>query len=263
MVEIDQNVPVEGEALEQPVVEAEQVKNSAKPASGPWVLLLIGLIVGGLAGFSLRPLVIPEQEISAAGPLAAVESSGQINEPDPHQAVMMTVIANARHFRGDPNAPVTLVEFGDFNCGYCGRWATETLPLIEENYIKTGKVRMAYVHYPILGADSMTAAEATECAAQQDKFWEYHNVTYANQGIGFTPANLSGLADQLGLDKTEFESCMTNFPDRQSLEDDIRLSQVMGVRGTPAFLVNGIPLAGAYPYEDFVKVIEGTLSGEF
>ena len=175
----------------------------------------------------------------------------------------MAVIANARHFRGDPNAPVTLVEFGDFNCGYCGKWAQETLPLIDEKYIKTGKVRMAYVHYPILGDDSMTAAEGTECAAQQDKFWEYHNLAYANQGIGFTPANLTKMAEELGLNKAAFESCMTNFKDRQSLEDDIRLAQVMGVRGTPAFLVNGVPLAGAYPYEDFVTVIEGSLEGKF
>ncbi len=227
----------------------------------PWLLLVIGLLVGGLAGFYLRPLVMPQAD--PAAPLAAIESSGQMNEPDPHRVVMAAVIAGARHFNGDENAPVTLIEFGDFNCGYCGRWAKETLPKIDEKYIKTGKVRMAYVHYPILGDDSMTAAEGTECAAQQDKFWEYHNLLYANQGIGFTPDNLANLAGQLGLDSEKFKSCLANFTDRASLEDDIRLSQVMGVRGTPAFLVNGVPLAGAYPYEDFEKVIEGVLAGEF
>ena len=175
----------------------------------------------------------------------------------------MTVIANARHFYGDPNAPVTLVEFGDFNCGYCGKWAKETFPKIDENYIQTGKVRMAYVHYPILGADSMTAAEATECAAEQGKFWEYHNVLFAHQGIGFTKENLVSLAQEQGMDSDALGKCLDNFSDRMSLEDDIRLSQVMGVRGTPAFLVNGIPLAGAYPYENFEQVIEGTLAGDF
>lgn len=231
--------------------------------SGPLVLLIVGLLVGGLGGFYLRPVVIPDPEPVEAAPLAMVEDSGQINEPDPHQAVMLAVISGARHFYGDPNAPVTLVEFGDFNCGYCGRWAKETLPLIDETYIKTGKVRMAYVHFPILGADSMTAAEGTECAAQQDKFWEYHNIVYAHQGIGFTPDNLTALADQLELDTAAFESCLANFPERVSLEEDIRLAQIMGVRGTPAFLVNGVPLAGAYPYDDFVRVIEGALNGEF
>ena len=274
MVEIDKNVPTDNEEPEQPPVEEareepaapienEPEKSQPHSSSNTWVLLLIGLIVGGLAGFSLRPLVIPEQVTNAAPAPLAVEGSAPMNEPEPHQAVMVAVIANARHFYGDPNAPVTLVEFGDFNCGYCGKWAKETLPLIDEKYIKTGKVRMAYVHYPILGDDSMTAAEGTECAAQQDKFWEYHNLAYASQGIGFTPANLTKMAEELGLDKAAFESCMTNFKDRQSLEDDIRLAQVMGVRGTPAFLVNGIPLAGAYPYEDFVTVIEGALEGKF
>ncbi len=227
-----------------------------------WVLLIVGLLVGGLGGFYLRPLVMPEPETNVA-PLAAVADSGQINEPDPHQAIMLAVIAAARHFQGDPNAPVTLIEFGDFNCGYCGRWAQETLPLIQEKYIDTGQVRMAYVHFPILGADSMTAAEATECAAQQDRFWDYHNLLYANQGIGFTFDNLTRLAGTLELDTAAFENCLANFTDRASLEDDIRLSQLMGVRGTPAFLVNGVALAGAYPYEDFEQVIEGVLAGGF
>jgi len=240
------------------VVEEKNIEATSASRPNPWLLLIIGLLVGGLGGFYLYPLVVPETETNLA-PLAAVEDSGQINKPDPHQAVMLAVITGARHFQGDANAPITLIEFGDFNCGYCGKWAHETLPLIAEKYIKTGKVRMAYVHYPILGDDSMTAAEGAECAAQQDNFWEYHNLLYANQGIGFTPANLTKLAGDMGLDKAAFEQCLANFPDRPLLEDDIRLAQVMGVRGTPAFLVNGIPLAGAYPYEDFERVIEGIL----
>lgn len=249
--------------VEPPEVPAQPETSRGWPAN-TWLLLVIGILVGGLAGFALRPLVLPEAEVSAAtAPLANVEDSGQINEPDPHQAVMLAVIAGARHFQGDPNAPVTLVEFGDFNCGYCGKWAVETLPLIDEKYIQEGKVRMAYVHYPILGPDSMTAAEATECAAEQDRFWDYHNLLYANQGVGFTPANLSELAGELGLDTAAFEGCLANFSDRLSLEDDIRLARVMGVRGTPAFLVNGYPLAGAYPYEDFEKVIDAAIAGEF
>ncbi|NJN93319.1 MAG: DsbA family protein [Anaerolineales bacterium] len=237
-----------------------ETKSTVSP--NPWLLLVIGLLVGGLAGFYLYPLVIPETVINQ-GPLAAVKESDQINKPDPHQAVMLAVIAGARHFQGDENAPITLIEFGDFNCGYCAKWTQETLPLIDEKYIKTGKVRMAYVHYPILGDDSMTAAEGAECAAQQDKFWDYHNTLYANRGVGFTPANLTQLATDLGLDKATFEQCLANFSDRTSLEEDIRLAQVMGVRGTPAFLVNGVPLAGAYPYEDFERVIEGVLAGQF
>lgn len=224
--------------------------------------LVLGLLLGGLAGFYLRPIVIPDKIINAA-PLAAVKSSGQMNEANPHQAVMMAVIANARHFYGDPKAPVTIVEFGDFNCGYCGKWAKEVLPRINEKYVASGQVRLAYIHYPILGADSMTAAQGAECAAQQGNFWDYHLLLYSNQGIGFSPPHLTNLAEQMGFDGQAFQNCLANFTDQPSLEDDIRLAQVMGVRGTPAFLVNGVPLAGAYPYEDFEQVIEGVLAGKF
>ncbi len=237
----------------------------ARPAQNIWTLFVVGLLVGGFSGFFLRPLVEPLGSDASAeiAPLAAVEESAEMNKPEPYQAIMLSVIDGSRHFLGDPNAPVTLVEFADFNCGYCGKWTQETLPLIDEKYIQTGKVRMAYVHYPILGADSMAAAEGTECAARQDSFWEYHNLLYTKQGVGFTPANLIQTAGELGLDTTRFEECLTDFPDRALLENDIRLSQVMGVRGTPAFLVNGVPLAGAYPYEDFERIIEGILAGEF
>ncbi len=274
MIETNETIAIGGdEQLEFPTeVDEEKVvaettvtaldSESKNTKANPWLLLIVGLLVGGLAGYYLRPLVVPETKVDTR-PLAGVESSDQINEPDPHRAVMMAVIAGARHFYGDPNAPVTLVEFGDFNCGYCGQWAYEVLPRIDKEYIETGKVRIAYVHYPILGADSMTAAEASECASQQDKFWEYHNTMYAHQGIGFTTENLSQLAADLKLDTQLFEECLANFAERESLDNDIRLAQIMGVRGTPAFLVNGIPLAGAYPYEDFVQVIEGALANEF
>lgn len=269
MAEVENNEMIEAEVDEPvsvaiaPEVEVEQ-PSMAKPSSNnPWILLIVGLLVGGLGGFYFRPLVIAEPDPAAAAPLAGVEDSGQINKPDPHKAVMLAVTAGARHFQGDPNAPITIIEFGDFNCGYCGKWTHEVLPRIQEKYINTGKARMAFVHYPILGDDSMTAARGTECAAKQDKFWEYHNIVYSNQGIGFTPVNLTKLATDLGLDKPSFESCLANFKDQLVIDDDIRLAQVMGVRGTPAFLVNGIPLAGAYPYEDFETVIEGALAGKF
>jgi protein-disulfide isomerase len=122
---------------------------------------------------------------------------------------------------------------------------------------------MAYIHYPTLGSGSLTAAEAAECAADQDKFWEYHNLLYTNQRMGFTPENLAKLAEELDMDTTAFEQCLAEIPAEKALEQDIRLGQVMGVRGTPAFLVNGVPLAGAYPYEQFEQIIESALDGEF
>jgi protein-disulfide isomerase len=229
----------------------------------PWLLLIVGLCVGVLGGFYLRPLVMPEDTEASAAPVVEAKGLDEVDRAAMQQTVMDAVLDTARHFEGDPNAPVTLVEFGDFKCGYCGKWNHEALSLIREKYVEPGKVRLAYVNYPVLGPSSMAAAEAAECAAHQDKFWDYADLLYENQRSSATPENFSAMAKELDLDIDAFEGCLAEFPDRESLENDIRVGQMLGVRGTPAFLVNGVPLSGALPYEVFEQAIEGALDGEF
>ena len=244
-----------------------------------WLLLVVVLGLGILGGFYLRPLLAPEAKAETAavdtpavntvavnaGEHAPIDSAvaDKSNVPaknlTAHEAVMQTVVANARHFDGDPNAPVTLVEFADFNCGYCGKWALETLPQIRENYVDTGKVQIAYVNYPVFGGSSVAAAQASECAGQQDKFWEYHNELYGSQGTDFTADALIDLAGEMGMDTAAFEQCIADFPEGP-IENDMLLGQAVGVRGTPAFLINGIAVPGALPYEQFEQVIESLLA---
>ena len=253
--------------------ETIEKKNTFRPLS--WLLLVAMLGVGILGGFYLRPLLAPEAKAETApvdtaavnvveqAPVDSANVTDESNTPeknlDAHEAVMQSVVANTRHFDGDPNAPITLVEFADFNCGYCGKWALETLPQIRENYVDTGKVQIAYVNYPVLGASSVAAAQGSECAAEQEKFWEYHNALYENQSTGFTTDALINLAGQVGMNTATFEQCITDFPEGP-LENDMLLSQAMGVRGTPAFLINGIAVPGALPYEQFEQVIESLLA---
>ena len=229
-----------------------------------WLMLMVGLVAGLLVGLSLYPYIMPDTAVSAAAeaPAEAGENDQPVQKTVSRQGIMEVVVANARHFNGDPDAPITLVEFADFNCGYCGKWAKETLPRIQEEYIDTGKVRMAYINYPVLGANSVTAAQATECAALQDSFWEYHDVLYQNQGIGYTPESLASLAEETGMDRSSFEQCLADFPEQAALDNDILLGQTLGIRGTPNFLINGTPITGAFPFEGFQQAIESALASE-
>jgi len=271
--------PNSQENMAQANHKAVEKKNVFRSLSWLLWVVVVGLVI--LGGFYLRPLLAPEVKADTAAVDTAAIDTATVNviEQAPidtanvanegsapgensnahEETIMQTVIANARHFDGDPNAPITLVEFADFNCGYCGKWALETLPQIHEKYVDTGKVQIAYVNYPVLGTGSVAAAQASECAAQQDKFWEYHNALYQNRSAGLTADALINLAGQTGMDTVAFGQCITNFPEKL-LENDILLGQAMGIRGTPAFLINGIALAGAYPYEQFEQIIESLLA---
>ncbi len=260
---------VTDEQIEMAANESAQTERNDKPKKKtrgprlfPWLLLVVGLCVGMLGGLYLHPLVMPEAEASAA-PSAETGGPDEVNRAEVQQAMMEAVLDKARHFEGDPNAPVTLVEFGDFKCGYCGKWNQETLPLIRDKYVESGKVRIAYINYPILGPGSMAASEAAECAAQQGKFWEYAESLYENQRTSTTPDNFTALAEELGLDTDAFAGCLADFSGRDSLESQIGVAQMLGVRGTPAFLINGVPLSGALPFEVFEQMIEASLDGEF
>ncbi len=134
---------------------------------------------------------------------------------------------------------------------------------IREEYIDTGKVRFAYKNYAILGPDSALAAEASECAADQDTFWDFHDAVYADQSANRTPLNvdnLSQLAASVNLDTDAFKECLESGRYRDQIRQDAMSIQSLGVRGTPAFLVNGMFVSGAQPFEVFQQIIEEQLA---
>jgi protein-disulfide isomerase len=245
------------------------------------ILILVIVFAVGLAiGFFGRPMVTPAEEVvvtvvvtsqaavakATATPEPATpsaETKSGANEGRPTPTIMDFILSDTRHFQGDPNAPVTMVEFSDFRCGYCGLFAAEALPQLRQEYIDTGKVRFAYKHLAVLGPDSVRAAEASECAAEQDKFWDFHNLVFTDQIANHTPLtedNLVELAEQVELDTTAFSDCLTSgrYNDRVILES--QTVQSLGVRGTPGFVVNGVYIPGAQPFEVFQQVIEEQLA---
>ncbi len=163
---------------------------------------------------------------------------------------------------GDPNAPVTIIEFSDFQCPYCGRFFNQTLPQIREEYINTGKVKLVYRDYPLnFHQYAQKAAEAGECAHEQGMFWEMHDVLFEkqNEWENVGEDKFKEYASELGLDTTQFNDCLDSGKYKDEVQADFSEGSAAGVRGTPAFFINGQLLSGAQPFSAFQAVIDPLL----
>ncbi|NMC14594.1 MAG: thioredoxin domain-containing protein [Chloroflexi bacterium] len=169
---------------------------------------------------------------------------------------------------GDPNAPVKIEEFSDFQCPYCKRFADQTEPLIVENYVATGKVYFVYNAYGpggrYIGPESVDATIAAFCAGDQNKFWEYKDILFAHhtgENVGdYTSSKLETFAKDIGLDMDKYYACIKENPYEQKIADGFTAGINAGIDGTPAFLINGKLIVGALPYEEFQKEIEAALA---
>jgi len=169
------------------------------------------------------------------------------------------ITADPSRIKGNPDAPITIVEFADFQCPYC-QSVQPTLKAIMDKY--QGKVRLGFRDYPLrqIHPQAQQAAEASRCAGAQGKFWEYHDLLYAKQG----KLNLASLKEQARtatLDMAGFEACLANGKFRPLIDSDLQSGSIAGVSGTPAFYINGVALIGAQPLAAFEKVIETALAG--
>ena len=164
------------------------------------------------------------------------------------------------YFRGEEDAPVTMIEFSDFQCPFCGRFFTQTLPLIEEQYLKTGKVKFVYKDFPLESIHPMAlpAALAARCAGEQGKFWEYHDIIFENQAL-LSDSSLKQWASDLGLNTGDFNSCLDSQKYLSEIRKDLQEGEAAGIRGTPGFLINGQLISGAQPFNVFQQAIESQL----
>jgi|SRR3989344_3637096 len=162
-------------------------------------------------------------------------------------------------FKGSKKAPITIIEFSDFQCPYCAKFFTQTLPFLEEEYIKTGKVKLVYRDFPLSFHEfAAKASEASECADEQGKFWEYHDKIFNNQKQ-INVENLKNWALELGLNTEKFNNCLDSDKYRDEVLNDIKDGSSAGVQGTPAYFINGVLVEGAQPYENFKNIIEKEL----
>lgn len=208
--------------------------------------ILIGRLIFGGTGAAIDPITlrgIINDAIAQSGGLSS-GASAQLVDDDP--------------YFGPENAPVTIVEFSDFNCGFCTRFATETLPKIQETY--GDQIRYVYRDMPIIGGNvSVESAIAAECAEDQGKFWEFHNLLFNNTQARSQEAYVN-FATELGLDTDVFTECLSDKTKSDEVLLDLLDGQAQDIRGTPAFYVNGRFISGAQPFEVFQTVINNELN---
>ncbi len=157
---------------------------------------------------------------------------------------------------GPEDAPIVMVEFSDFRCPYCARFQTQTLDPLLAQY--EGQIRFVYRDFPVVGGDR--AAMAAECAQDQNVFWEYHDLLFENQSSLGTDDALIELAGQLDIDVSVFSTCLSNNTHQEEIQNDFNEGMSYGVRGTPAFFINGRPIVGAQPLASFQQVIDEELA---
>jgi protein-disulfide isomerase len=170
---------------------------------------------------------------------------------------------------GDPNAPITVIEYADFQCPFCHSFASETKPQLEAQYIKTGKVYLVYRDFPLVDIHpgALLAAHAADCAADQGSFWPMHDRLFAgaamrewSSGGGEDFKTFLGYAQALQLDVGKLQQCISSNQQAARIAADYRAGAERGVRSTPTFLVNGQPFIGARPYADWQRYLDRLLA---
>jgi protein-disulfide isomerase len=161
---------------------------------------------------------------------------------------------------GPKNAPITIIEFSDYECPYCRRWYSEVYGKLREEY--PDQVRIVFRDFPLtaIHPNAVPAAEAANCAGDQDAYWEFHDKLFA--GGQFGSEIYLQYASELGLNMDEFNACIESGKFNDEVMGDYQYAAGLGVRSTPTFFLNGLPIVGAHPYDVFQQVIEKELAGE-
>ncbi|MFQ5496556.1 MAG: DsbA family protein [Nitrosopumilus sp.] len=171
---------------------------------------------------------------------------------------------NGSPIMGDVNAPITILEWGDYQCTFCYKFHQNTLDIINEDYIKTGKVKLVFKDFPLNGPDSLLAAEASYCAHDQGKYWEYHDELYKNWGgerTGWVSRDsLDKFASAVNLDLEEFNKCLDNKKYQNKVTTLHEFGEKIGIDATPSFLVFNeekiVKIRGNQPLEVFLKTFD-------
>jgi protein-disulfide isomerase len=171
----------------------------------------------------------------------AIDGMSMNSEISAESKVNLEKIRQISHTLGSNNAPITIIEFGDYQCPFCGEWYENVSPALNQKYIQTNQVQLIFVDYPFLGPDSYPAAHASFCAEEQEKYWEFHEMVFVNQGNtndGWASSDkIRGFASEIYLDMNQYDQCMESTEFKQKIDENLQVGREHGVSQTPTFIV--------------------------
>ncbi|MEV4684019.1 DsbA family protein [Streptomyces kurssanovii] len=231
---------------------------SSSPSRKPLAIGAGVLVAALLLGFASYTATKPDAPAGGSSAVADVSA-------DPRDGALPGLERLARRDAADPlavgraDAPVVMIEYADFQCGYCGKFARDTEPELIKKYVEDGTLRIEWRNFPIFGEESEAAARAAWAAGRQGRFWEFHAAAYAEgaKEKGFGKDRLDALAREAGVaDLGRFTQDVDSDAARQAVKKDQEEAYGLGATSTPSFLINGRPVAGAQPMATFTEAIE-------
>lgn len=263
--------PEEQPQAEQPIAEPSVIEHpsavdfaAAPEKSVPsWRAQLVSLVVPSLlavllfgSGLGTGWLVWGRETPT---PAPAEETAGDMEIPE--QLTRYDIPVDDDPMLGPADAPITIVEFSDYQCPFCSRWHDEVFGRMMEDY--QGQIRFVYRDFPLksIHPEAVPAAVAANCAGAQDSYWEYHSALFGGE-FGLGADSYLQYANKLGLDEASFSACLQDTAQHDEVEADFQFAAELGIQSTPTFFINGIAIVGAQPYSVFKQVIDLELAGK-
>lgn len=232
--------------------------------SDSWKNYAIVFLAGAVLLLSIANFWSPNstgQAIAAPTPSGGDIPNDILAAPTPSGGPLPSAIKlEGANILGKADAPITIVEYSDFQCPFCSRAYSDAVTGIKNNYVESGKVKIVYKHFPLsFHPEAEPAALASECAAEQGKFWEFHDKIFENQAE-ISTASYKKWATELGLDAAKFNTCVDSKKYLSKVRADFVEGQQVGIQGTPGFFVEGELVSGAQPYTVFQQKIDALLA---
>ena len=220
---------------------------------------LLPLIVALVAALALGVVLLQGGDDEEDAPVAGAPATASAAPPESWEQLVRREPGDPMAL-GEPDAPVVMVAYSEFQCPFCGKFARDTEPVLVEKFVEDGTLRIEWRDFPYLGEESTVAARGGRAAAAQGRFWEFEQAMYADQlppnSGDLDEDHLVSVAEDIGLDTDRFREDLDSPEADRAVQDDFAEGQAIGVTGTPAFVINGVPVIGAQPTEVFEQTIE-------